>query len=124
MSGGIRFDRSTVTVRGDIVNIEGDQINIASGPASDVLRAIVHAVRSASSSDELADVLQQLELGVAARDDIATDDVAAAVEREVRELPKSRRQTLRAFTRQIGAGVTSGVIVQGVVLGVRAALGV
>lgn len=121
--GGINFNQSQVDIRGDVVNIEGDQINVAQAPVEDVLRVIVTVLRT-GSVDEVTARVAQLDQAASARPELTSARVAEAVQHEVSGVPEEERGRLRAIAAKIGEGAATSAISQGIVLGLRAIVGV
>src|SRR3982750_3593291 len=115
---GIQFNNSDVTIQGDVVNVEGDQINFGSAPASDVAEAI-GAIIASQRPEALPALLADLGEVVSERPELTEAVVADAVVQRLGDPDEAERGRFREILARMGESATTNVVTQGVVLGLR-----
>ena len=120
---GIRFNNSQVTIAGDVVNVEGNQINVSTAPAPEVATAIA-AIVANRPPEELPALLTDLDEAAAQRPELTEALIADAVVERLGDAAETERGRLREILTRIGEAATTNVVTQGVVIGLRAVLGI
>lgn len=119
---GINFSNSQVTIQGDIVNVEGNQINLGAAVAPEVA-TVIAAIVASQPPETIPSALTQLVEASGDQPELTETMVADAVAERLGEPDNAQRGRLREVLARMGESATTSVVAQGVVLGLRAVLG-
>ena len=126
MAGGMHFSGS-VTVKGNIINIEGDQYNVQQDSKERVLAVINRLLLNGIKDD--GDIIQTLDAlagDIDQRNDIKPADIAGSVQNGLQtELQNPGiRQKIESFYKQMAVGASGSLLASGIVQGIKLLLGI
>lgn len=126
MGGGMHFHGS-VTITGDVINIEGDQYNTRQDSKEKVLtlidRLLLRAIRE---NEDITSTLDKLSRNIEHRNDIKSDDIAKSVQKclsfEI-QYPDIKQKVESIYNRLV-IGASGSLLATGIIQGVKMVLGV
>lgn len=126
MAGGMHF-HSSVTVHGNIINIEGDQYNIQQDSKERILAVINRLLlKCIRDGDDIIPTLNELEDDIEKRNDIKPADIAGSVQSILQpELQNpSIKQKVEDLYMQLVVGASGSLLASGIIQGFKLLLGI
>lgn len=125
--GDINFENSPVSAGRDVNIVQIDKIidrSLISGGSKEEALSELKTLFASGDVQLIAAGVEQLSPVVASRADLDESDIAAAAQDELATAPQDLWQSLLDKLATIGVGAASGVLAQGVTLGLRTLIGI
>jgi len=126
MAGGMHFHGS-VTVSGNIINIEGDQYNVQQDSKERVLTLINRLLLKGIKDDEdIIPTLDKLSGDLEQRNDLKSEDIAGSVHSRLQPEIQNPgvRQNIESIYNRLAVGATGSLLATGIIQGIKLLLGI
>ena len=126
MGGGMHFHRS-VTITGDVINVEGDQYNIQQDSREEVLSVINRLLlKGIKDGDDIIPTFEKLSIEIDQRNDIKPDDIAESVKTCLKSEihHPGIKQKVESLYERLIVGASGSLLATGIIQGVKLLLGV